>query len=89
MLDRWRSGSDTLGPVGNVLWKSVATVVGAAAVALVMLWVVLRGRAWAWIPFIIAFGIFVRELRYLQRRRRPPDARFDEPRRERGPDRRA
>lgn len=30
--------------MGKVLWSSVATLVGAAVVVLVMLWVVLRGR---------------------------------------------
>jgi hypothetical protein len=71
--------------VGKVMWSSIATVVGAAVVALVMLWVVLRGRVWGWIPLVLALGVLVRELRFLQRRRRPPDAGFDEPRRERRP----
>ncbi|GAA1729323.1 hypothetical protein GCM10009809_26110 [Isoptericola hypogeus] len=62
-------------------WSSVATVFGAAAVALVMLVVALRGRLWAWIPFVIAAGVAVREVRYLQRARRPADAGFDEDRR--------
>ncbi|MFI2102845.1 hypothetical protein ACH436_06100 [Isoptericola sp. NPDC019693] len=65
----------------KVRWASVWTVVGACVVALAMLWVVLRGRVWAWIPFFLAAGVAVREIRYLQRARRPADAGFDEPRR--------
>ena len=45
-----------------------------------MLVLVLRGRMWAWIPFAVAAGVAVREIRFLQRARRP-DAGFDEQRR--------
>jgi len=64
-----------------VRWSSVWTVFGACVVAVAMLSIVLRGRMWAWIPFIIAAAVAVREIRYLQRTRRPADAGFDEPRR--------
>jgi len=64
-----------------VQWSSVATVLGAGAVALVMLWVAIRGRVWAWIPFVLALGVAVREVRHLQRAARPADAGFDEERR--------
>ncbi|MFC8597389.1 MULTISPECIES: hypothetical protein [unclassified Isoptericola] len=72
----------------NVRWASVWTVFGACVVAVAMLSIVLRGRLWAWIPFFLAVGVAVREIRYLQRSRRPADARFDEPRRDRRDDRR-
>ncbi|MEL7976406.1 hypothetical protein AAG589_11125 [Isoptericola sp. F-RaC21] len=65
----------------KVRWASVWTVFGACVVALAMLWVVLRGRVWAWIPFVIAAGVAVREIRYLQRSRGPREAGFDERRR--------
>ncbi|MFC7876594.1 hypothetical protein [Isoptericola sp. NPDC057391] len=65
----------------KVRWASVWTVVGACVVALAMLWVVLRGKVWAWIPFFLAAGVAIREIRYLQRARRPADAGFDERRR--------
>ncbi len=64
----------------KVQWSSVATVVGAVVVAVLMLVLVLRGRVWAWIPFAIAAGVAVREVRFLQRARRP-EAGFDEDRR--------
>ncbi|CAM3418753.1 hypothetical protein [Isoptericola cucumis] len=70
----------------KVQWSSVATVVGAVVVAVLMLVLVLRGRVWAWIPFALAAGIAVREIRFLQRARRP-DAGFDEQRRGRPSDR--
>ncbi|WP_277211016.1 hypothetical protein [Isoptericola croceus] len=74
-----------LSKVRSVSWSSVATVVGAAVVALLCLAVVLRGRPWAWFPFGIAVAIAVRELRVLQRARRRHVG-FDEPdrREERG-----
>lgn len=68
----------------KVRWASVWTVVGACVVALAMLWVVLRGKVWAWIPFFLAAGVAVREIRYLQRARRAPDAGFDEADRRQG-----
>jgi len=71
--------------VRKVRWASVWTVVGACVVALAMLWVVLRGKVWAWIPFFLAAGVAIREIRYLQRSRRPAEAGFDE-RRRGGPD---
>ncbi|MCA5894332.1 hypothetical protein LEP48_13375 [Isoptericola sp. NEAU-Y5] len=61
----------------RVQWSSVATVVGAGVVALVMLWVAIRGRAWALVPFVLALGVAVREVRHLQRAARPPVG-FDE-----------
>ena len=64
----------------KVQWSSVATVVGAVVVAVLMLVLVVRGRVWAWIPFAVAAGVAVREVRHLQRARRP-DAGFDEQRR--------
>ena len=64
----------------KVQWSSVATVVGAVVVAVLMLVLVLRGRMWAWIPFAVAAGVAVREIRFLQRARRP-EAGFDEQRR--------
>ncbi|MEN5074059.1 hypothetical protein ABE437_09600 [Isoptericola cucumis] len=70
----------------KVQWSSVATVAGAVVVAVLMLVLVLRGRVWAWIPFALAAGIAVREIRFLQRARRP-DAGFDEQRRGRPSDR--
>lgn len=65
----------------KVRWSSVGTVLLAASVALVMLFVALRGRVWAWIPFALALAVAVREVRYLQRSNRPPQAGFDEKRR--------
>ncbi len=67
----------------NVRWSSIGTVVGASVVALIMLVLVARGRVWAWIPFAIAAGVAVREVRFLQRARRPSAVGFDE--RRRGP----
>jgi hypothetical protein len=64
--------------VRSVRWASVATVVGAGLVALVALAAVLRGRVWAWVPFVLAAAIAVREVRHLQRARRR-HAGFDEP----------
>jgi hypothetical protein len=64
--------------VRSVRWASVATVLGACLVAVVALVAALRGRHWAWLPFVLAAGIAVREVRYLQRALRPP-AGFDEP----------
>jgi hypothetical protein len=45
----------------------VGTVLLAGAVALVFGGVALRGRAWAWVPFLLAAGVVVREVRWLQR----------------------
>jgi 4-hydroxybenzoate polyprenyltransferase len=64
--------------IRSVRWASVATVVGAGLVALVALAAVLRGRGWAWVPFVLAAAIAVREVRQLQRARRR-HAGFDEP----------
>ncbi|PFG44531.1 hypothetical protein ATJ88_3258 [Isoptericola jiangsuensis] len=64
--------------VREVRWSSVATVVGAGVIALVALVAALRGRTWAWLPFVLAAAIAVREVRYLQRLLHPP-AGFDEP----------
>jgi hypothetical protein len=57
----------TLADVRDVRWSSVLTVLVAAVVALVFLWVAVRGRVWAWVPFVVAAGVAVREVRYLQR----------------------
>jgi 4-hydroxybenzoate polyprenyltransferase len=58
----------------------VWTVLGAVAVALVFLAVAARGRVWAWVPFLVAAGVALREVRLLQReRRRSHEAGFDEP----------
>ncbi|WP_418275772.1 hypothetical protein ACNHYB_13040 [Isoptericola jiangsuensis] len=64
--------------VRSVRWASVATVVGAGLLALVALVAALRGRPWAWLPFVLCAGVAVREVRYLQRALRRP-AGFDEP----------
>jgi hypothetical protein len=64
--------------VRSVRWASVATVVGAGLIAVVALVAALRGRPWAWLPFALAAGIAVREVRYLQRVLRRPVG-FDEP----------
>jgi hypothetical protein len=60
-------GAGSLDDVRSVRWSSLLTVLGASAVALVFLVVALRGRVWAWVPFVIAVGVAVREVRYLQR----------------------
>ncbi|PZR52190.1 hypothetical protein DNL40_13000 [Xylanimonas oleitrophica] len=64
----------------GIRWSSVWTVLGASVVALAFLSAALRGRAWAWVPCVLAAGIVVREVRWSRRRRRP-EAGFDEPRR--------
>lgn|GEM_PF-905354 len=48
-------------------WSSVATVLGSVVVALVCLSLVLRGRAWAWVPLVLAAAVALREVRWLQR----------------------
>ncbi|WP_435737204.1 hypothetical protein V5D56_00985 [Cellulosimicrobium sp. PMB13] len=48
-------------------WASVATVLGGVVVAVLCLALVLRGRAWAWIPCVLAAAVTFREVRYLQR----------------------
>lgn len=67
----------------DVRWASILTVLVAAAFTVVALAAALRGRAWAWVPFALSAAILVREVRYLQRARRPP-AGFDEPDRRAG-----
>ncbi|ACZ29267.1 hypothetical protein Xcel_0228 [Xylanimonas cellulosilytica DSM 15894] len=54
----------------GIRWASVRTVLVAGAVALVLAWVAVRGRWWAWAPFLLALGVVVREVRWLQRRER-------------------
>ncbi len=71
----------TLDVVRRVRWSSLGTVVGASVVALLMLVLVVRGRVWAWIPFAIAAGVAVREIRFLQRSGRASTVGFDERRR--------
>ena len=51
----------------GIRWASVWAVLVAGAVALVFGWVALRGRVWAWVPFVLAAGVVVREVRWLQR----------------------
>nr|WP_216645474.1 hypothetical protein [Isoptericola halotolerans] len=53
-------------------------VAGAGAIAGLCLLVALRGRPWAWLPFVFAAAIVVREVRLLQRDRRRHVG-FDEP----------
>ncbi|WP_454042757.1 hypothetical protein [Cellulosimicrobium sp. Marseille-Q8652] len=60
----WRRADDVR---TGTRWSSVATVLGGVVVAAVCLWNVLRGRAWAWIPFLVAAAVALREVRYLQR----------------------
>jgi 4-hydroxybenzoate polyprenyltransferase len=76
-------GAATLVGVTQIRWASVGTVALATAVALVFLGVAIRGRVWAWVPFAIAAGVAIREVRHLQRSRRPPDAGFTAPDRRR------
>ncbi len=65
----------------SVRWSSFGTVLGASVVAVLMLVLVVRGRVWAWIPFVLAAGVAVREVRFLQRSRRPSTVGFSERRR--------
>lgn len=67
-----------LSTVRSIRWSSIAMVAGAGAVAVLCLLVALRGRPWAWVPFVFAAAIVVREVRFLQRDRRR-HAGFDEP----------
>ncbi|WP_407320387.1 hypothetical protein UQW22_08020 [Isoptericola halotolerans] len=67
-----------LSTVRSISWSSLAMVAGAAVVAVLCLLVALRGRPWAWLPFVFAAAIVVREVRFLQRSRRRHVG-FDEP----------
>jgi 4-hydroxybenzoate polyprenyltransferase len=74
-----------LSTVRSIRWSSILMVAGAAVVAALCLLVALRGRPWAWVPFVFAAAIVVREVRFLQRDRRRPVG-FDEPDRRDPPD---